>query len=282
MKDARKDQPAKLQAGHEAADVGRRDELAPQKEPRYAPVSPGLEKKMRAPQAVAEDEGGRGRVVGGVAGSQGSGGDAFERPASKAVQRQDSKAAPSAAEPAAPRVASRAAQEPAVKNEAVARAMSPTPAAAEQASPSVAERPAMQAIASRPQAQAAAVAKTASGPPPAQSAEQLEKLAQEARHRGDYPTAASLYRSAADLRRADAVESPAAAWDLAHAVECFAADGRFDDARRLRDELSRLYPSQSTAFAAAGRALRSVDGAAPAPAAKAKKATSEDSAVPGD
>jgi tetratricopeptide (TPR) repeat protein len=160
--------------------------------------------------------------------------------------------------------------------------MSPTPAAAEQASPSVAERPAMQAIASRPQAQAAAVAKTASGPPPAQSAERLEKLAQEARHRGDYPTAASLYRSAADLRRADAVESPAAAWDLAHAVECFAADGRFDDARRLRDELSRLYPSQSTAFAAAGRALRSVDGAAPAPAAKAKKATSEDSAVPGD
>jgi tetratricopeptide (TPR) repeat protein len=142
----------------------------------------------------------------------------------------------------------------------------------------------MQAIAARPPpAQVVSAVKAANAPPPAQSAEQLEKLAQEARHRGDYPMAASLYRSAADLRQAEAAESPAAAWDLAHAVECFAADGRFDEARQVRDLLSRLYPSQSTALAAAGRALRSVDGPASAPpAAKAKKATSQDSAVPAD
>jgi tetratricopeptide (TPR) repeat protein len=133
------------------------------------------------------------------------------------------------------------------------------------------------------QVASAAAVKTAIAPPPAQSAEQLEMLAQEARHRGDYPRAASLYRSAADLRHAQEAESPAAAWDLAHAVECFAADGRFDEARQIRDELSRLYPSQSTAFAAAGRALRSVDGpASEQPAGKAKKATSQDSSVPGE
>jgi Meckel syndrome type 1 protein len=123
--------------------------------------------------------------------------------------------------------------------------------------------------------------------PPAQAgtAEQLEARAQEARRAGNYPLAAGLYRKAAALHRqapADKSSSASAqaAWDLAHAVECLAAAGMFDEARQIRDELGRDYPSESTAFAASRRALRSAAlpaaAAAPAepppPASKAKQA----------
>ncbi len=85
----------------------------------------------------------------------------------------------------------------------------------------------------------------------------LEASAQQARHGGNYPLAAGLYRKAAALRHT--ADPATAAWDLAHAVECLAAAGLFDEARQVRQELSQLHPSQVTALAAARRALREVD-----------------------
>jgi hypothetical protein len=87
----------------------------------------------------------------------------------------------------------------------------------------------------------------------------LESSAQQARHGGNYPLAAVLYRKAAALRRDAGKDSPIAAWDLAHAVECLAAAGLFDEARQVRQQLSQLHPSEVTALAAARRALREVD-----------------------
>jgi tetratricopeptide (TPR) repeat protein len=95
----------------------------------------------------------------------------------------------------------------------------------------------------------------------------VEANAQQARHAGNYPLAASLYRNAADLRQRDN-DAGGAAWDLAHAVECLSAVGQFDEARRVRDELARLYPSETTALSAARRALREVDPPAAAPVQK--------------
>jgi tetratricopeptide (TPR) repeat protein len=106
---------------------------------------------------------------------------------------------------------------------------------------------------------------TSAAPAPAPSA--LEANAQQARHAGNYALAASLYRNAAELRQRDN-DTGAAAWNLAHAVECLSAVGQFDDARRVRDELARLYPSETTALSAARRALREVDPPAAAPAQK--------------
>ena len=86
----------------------------------------------------------------------------------------------------------------------------------------------------------------------------LEASAQQARHGGNYPLAAGLYRKAAALRHT--ADPATAAWDLAHAVECLAAAGLFDEARQVRQELSQLHPSEVTALAAAARrALREVD-----------------------
>jgi hypothetical protein len=96
---------------------------------------------------------------------------------------------------------------------------------------------------------------------------EVEANAQQARHAGDYVLAASLYRSAADLRRRDG-DAGAAAWNLAHAVECLSAVARFDEARQVREELSRLYPSETTALSAARRALREVDVPRSSPAVK--------------
>jgi tetratricopeptide (TPR) repeat protein len=92
----------------------------------------------------------------------------------------------------------------------------------------------------------------------------LEADAQVARHGGKYADAAAMYRQAAGLRRSAGDRSDAA-WDLAHAVECFAAVGMFEDGFRARDELVNTYPSEVTAISAAMRALREVDSV---PAAK--------------
>lgn len=119
--------------------------------------------------------------------------------------------------------------------------------------------------------------------PPSPSADELEQRAQEARHGGGYPLAAALYQKAADLRRATAPQGSEGAWDLAHAVECLAAAGRFDEARSVRDELAKLFPAESGAFAAAGRVLREVDTPSQRnsrPPAKAKSDTSD--AVPAE
>jgi tetratricopeptide (TPR) repeat protein len=93
----------------------------------------------------------------------------------------------------------------------------------------------------------------------------LEKRAEDARHGGNFPLAAGLYRQAAALHRNDATpNASAAAWDLAHAVECLAASGQFDEAKKVRDELIKLYPSEDSAFFAASRALREVETTQPA------------------
>jgi hypothetical protein len=118
----------------------------------------------------------------------------------------------------------------------------------------------------------------ASGPPPAAerqkiaaapalSAGGMETNAQQARHAGNYPLAASLYRNAADLRQNDN-DPAAAAWNLAHAVECLAAVGQFDEARQVRDELGRRYPAETIPLSAARRALREIDVPAPPAAVK--------------
>src|SRR6266403_1702381 len=106
---------------------------------------------------------------------------------------------------------------------------------------------------------------TSAAPAPAPSA--LEANAQQARHAGNYALAASLYRNAAELRQRDN-DAGGAAWNLAHAVECLSAVGQFDEARRVRDELARVYPSETTALSAARRALREVDPPAAAPVQK--------------
>ena len=92
----------------------------------------------------------------------------------------------------------------------------------------------------------------------------LEAGAQEARHAANYLQAASLYREAATLRRRENDPS-AAAWNLAHAVECLAAIGRFDEARQVRDEMVRLFPAETGPQSAARRVLREVE---PSPAAR--------------
>jgi tetratricopeptide (TPR) repeat protein len=86
----------------------------------------------------------------------------------------------------------------------------------------------------------------------------LEAGAQDARHAANYLKAASLYREAATLRRRENDPS-AAAWNLAHAVECLAAIGRFDEARQVRDELVRLFPAETGPQSAARRVLREVE-----------------------
>jgi hypothetical protein len=104
---------------------------------------------------------------------------------------------------------------------------------------------------------------------PAADASMLESQAQSARHAGNYALAALLYRNAAQMRQsASGKENDAgtAAWDLAHEVECLAAAGNFDQARQVRADLQRLYPSENMAISAANRALQAADLPAARPA----------------
>jgi hypothetical protein len=234
-----------------------------------APPAPVEEKQnqvaQRPPPArkLAVDRGAR---------MEGSGGDAAE---SHARRRQDAPApGPAAAAPASPTVqvssdekdlgygraapaaptampetkAKKAAPAGAPASAAAQRQATPEPEAAKPAAPQ--EAPAGLAKAeSHAKTVATALART-----PAE----IEANAQQARHAGNYVLAASLYRSAADLRRREE-DAASAAWNLAHAVECLSAVARFEEARQVRDELLRLYPSETTALSAARRALREVD-----------------------
>jgi hypothetical protein len=117
---------------------------------------------------------------------------------------------------------------------------------------------------------------------PAAGVAELEKNAQDERHRGRYSLAASLYRRAAFVRGAGSAEG---AWDLTHAIECLAAAGSFDEARQIRAELFRLHPNERTAHDAANRALREVDAPGPPadqPALKAKAVSEPDATLPVD
>jgi len=128
--------------------------------------------------------------------------------------------------------------------------------------------------------EAVAEAKASTSSAPAVGVVELEKEAQDARHRGAYGLAASLYRRAAYLRGAGA---PEGAWNLAHAVECLTAAGYFDEAREMRAELFRLYPNERTAYSAANRALREVDAPGPPADRTPAKAKSEpDPIIPVD
>jgi putative zinc finger protein len=118
-------------------------------------------------------------------------------------------------------------------------------------------RPAVPAAGVQPQPQPQRVASTDVDGPAG-----LESSAQQARHAGNYPLAAGLYRKAAALRRESGQDAATAAWDLAHAVECLAAVGLFDEAHQVRQDLAKFHPSEATALAAARRALREVDAPA--------------------
>ena len=177
----------------------------------------------------------------------------------------------------------------------------PKEAASAGAAVAAAKPPAMHAApetapaANEPKAESRAAAKKVAMAAPsgaAVPAAAVEADAQRARHAGQYGLAAQLYQQAAQLPRApsDAAESPA--WDLAHAVECLSAAGMFDEARQVRDRLAQTYPDEKTAYLAAGRALREVDGVAGPPAkgpasrppakAKAEPSKNTDEAVPAD
>jgi tetratricopeptide (TPR) repeat protein len=113
-----------------------------------------------------------------------------------------------------------------------------------------------QAAPASPAKMAAAARVSKAAVPTPEDPADLEHRAEAARHEGNYALAAGLYREAATEHH---YNSSAGAWDLAHAVECLAAGGSFEEARRVRDQLGRLYPTEITAFAAARRAMREVD-----------------------
>jgi len=214
----------------------------------------------------------RRRALDGVASGtnvRGSGGDAVgsfrKKAALKAKEGEVADAVgsqPPLAAPAGQQVAAAPALEspaPSSPGQIAAASRADQPARAEESRPAAAVPHPPAVAMSKAQPKAAEVAPPAAGPSSA------EAKAQEARHSGNYALAASLYRDAAATRSRDG-DPGAAAWDLAHAVECLSAAGRFDEAKEVRDELARLYPSETTALAAARRALRAVEPAPVVPA----------------
>src|SRR5207248_2782333 len=77
--------------------------------------------------------------------------------------------------------------------------------------------------------------------------------------------AESQAKAAANAKKERAVDTVAPA--ASDALECLSAAGQFDEARKVRDELVRSYPFETTAISAAARALRQVDVPAARPAA---------------
>ena len=197
---------------------------------------------------------------------EGSGGDApSERRAAPAeVARAPSADVGGAAPSRNGNLAAGAAAEPGYRKEAAKKVAQPTAAPTAGAPRAAVNAPALQDSHS----DVASVASAAQ----VDSPDALEQRARDARHAGDYGEAAALYRRAADMHRARGATGDLAAWDLAHAVECLAAAGQFDEAFRVRDQLSASYPSEQTAQAAAGRVLRTVEP----PAAKSRRAVPPD------
>jgi hypothetical protein len=101
-------------------------------------------------------------------------------------------------------------------------------------------------------------------PQPAADAARLEGRAEATRRQGAFGEAAALYQDASRARAASG-DTAAASWDLAHAVECLAAAGRFAEARAGRSELRSLYPDAQGPQAATDRALRTAPAAGDAP-----------------
>lgn len=213
---------------------------------------------------------------------EGSGGDV--EPAKKAPLAKKESAPPAQAAPQRPRVANDGAQpagggpsaDAPAQGQAAAKAAAPPrsegsatnqrgdlgasapsipgPPVVASAKPS-AERRSAQAMGAARQESAVAQAAVDERP------EAVEERARDARHAGDYAEAAALYRRAAQLHRQRGAVASLAAWDLAHAVECLAASGQFEEARKVRDDLSAVYPAEETARTAAARVLRTVEPA---------------------
>jgi hypothetical protein len=204
-------------------------------------------------------------------------------PAAAALAAAPPAGAPTAAAPPPPRAPARepaSAAATAPMAQAVSRAHAVAVAQPLAAQP--VEAPSRKPAAAPAEVEAVVEAKVSTSSARAAGVVELEKEAQDARHRGAYSLAASLYRRAAYLRGAG---SPEGAWNLAHAVECLAAAGYFDEAREMRAELFRLHPNERTAYSAANRALREVDAPGP-PAdrtpAKAKAMSEPDAIIPVD
>ena len=252
---------------------------APAKPQETAPSVPsGSEPRLAKKAAVPEDAAGAG-APGGLRG--GSGGDALDSVVAEEQGRPPAVAtSPAAAPPPTAAASTTARLSPPAAEREVARKDATLP---EVRAKVAASDGAAQVAQNRQQ-----IAATAAAPPVAppvakvsRSAAEVEQQAQEARHGGSYPLAAALYREAASLRRAEGQQGAEAAWDLAHAVECLAAAGRFDEARGVRDELAKLSSTAPGAFAAAGRALREVDAPAQRDSKPPAKSKSE-SSVPVD
>ena len=237
---------------------------------------------QRPPPAVQREKKAAKRKEAPLAALGGSGGDSADsfKDLDSTAGRRASAGSGSVAPPAAN--ARKAADDKTAHFDKLAAPAGTPVAANEEAGPSAPAksepaRPAMRALEATPRAaaapQAAAVSKVAAESPAAakmlaradaQVPESLERRAQDARHAGNYALAAALYRKAAELHRDDPTPNTAqAAWDLAHAVECLAALGQFDEAKRVRDQMIKAYPSEDTAFYAAARALRAVEPVSP-------------------
>ena len=187
---------------------------------------------------------------------QGSGGDAAESQAKAAANAKKERAVDTVAPAASGALEEKLSEPP-------PSASPPRAAESPPAGPAVAARQDVArslAVAKAQAPMAPGVAEASLGAPT------VEANAQQARHAGNYLAAASLYREAAAMRQRGN-DSSTAAWNLAHAVECLSAAGQFDEARKVRDELVRSYPSETTAISAAARALRQVDVPAARPAA---------------
>lgn len=297
MREAKKDDAAKTEVAPAAASAPERKDAAAAQSQKEAP--PRLAKRPAEPDALAPAAG-----LGGLSAASGarggSGGDALDTTsaneahgAAKATQptapsprdstaRAEAKFAPAPA----PEEAARPEPRLVVAEAAKSAAQPPTAAVAApvekeraHAPPArIAEAVSSARTAAEPGPVAAAPRREAISPQAEAAPSDLERQAQEARLGGDRASAAGLYRKAARLRQAAGETSSEGAWDLAHAIECLAAIGQFDEARRVRAELSQLYPSEKAAWSAAGRALREVD---PPAAAKAKPASPQ-SPVPAD
>ncbi len=118
--------------------------------------------------------------------------------------------------------------------------------------------PAPRSLAEAPTPSAAVSAAPPAPPPPVPvAAEFVEQEAAAARLAGDYPRAAELFRRAAQTRiDSKSKNQNTTAWDLAHAVQCLASAGSFDEGRKVRSYLARLFPGEEGPIAAASRALQ--------------------------
>lgn len=223
-----------------------------------------------------------GRGVGAIAGNAGAAGAAGAASAAQGALAEAGAASPARESPHATRGR---AESPAQKVGATgSRAAPPGPAApSPEAAPFKSAAPPAQAAASRPAPPPPPVAVAQATKPQASpaldaapavramaaekaerrvaaaddlSADALEDSARKSRRESNYALAAAQYRKAAALRRAAAPADATAAWDLAHAVECLSAVSQFAEAQGVWTELRTLYPAESSASAAAERALR--------------------------